>query len=75
MMIAVARAKAISEGLLYRFRSFPMAKSPNTTPVFEKIAMKRVKGTLSLPKIINMMKEVPLEKTIMYRQVEALTSA
>lgn len=64
IIIAMARAKATSDGLLYRFISALMAKSPITTPVPEKMATHRQYAMFSLPKIRNMNIDEVEEKTI-----------
>ena len=73
MTKVIARAIDTRDGLLYFFRALPIKYIPNITPVPQKIAIQRVKGTLTLPKIKNREVEAAAEYMIIYILVEAAT--
>ena len=64
MRIAMARANATSEGLLYVCMILFITKRPRTTPTPANSATQSIYIMLSLPNIKNMKQEVPEDQII-----------
>ena len=65
MRIAMARANATSDGLLYVCMILFITKSPRTTPTAVNSATHSIYIRLSLPKIRNMSEEAPEDQIVM----------